>query len=68
MKARKPFGGGFRYVVAIWSPFELGDLPSPIDELSMLTAILALGGVPHVYTVVATQLKFLKKGITFVIT
>lgn len=55
-------------MVAIWSPFELGDLPSPIDELSMLTAILALGGVPHVYTVVATQLKFLKKGITFVIT
>ena len=33
----------------------------------MLTAILALGGVPQVYLVVAIQLKFLKKGITFVI-
>jgi len=30
----------------------------------MLTAILALGGVPQVYLVVAIHLKFLKKGIT----
>ena len=30
----------------------------------MLTAILALGGVPQVYLVVAIHLKFLKKRIT----
>lgn len=60
MKTRKPFGSDLRCTVAIWNPFGLGDLPYPVAKLNILIAILAPGEDPHLYLIVATQLKFLK--------
>ena len=54
-------------MVAIWNPFGLGDLPYPSKELNMLIAILAPGEDLHIHLIVATQLKFMKQGISFII-
>lgn len=50
----------------MWNPFGLGDFTYSVNELNMLIAVLAPD--PHVHLVAATQLKFLKREITFIIT